>query len=269
MSMVHQHARKIAQRSASRRNPTQRRRGELVRQRIHSRREDEEMGDCMELALIETGTGKSARFFLVSQKNPSIRKLSPNPSPHYTRNDLSSSLIPQKSIARGIPGLPKHLLPFPVEFTFTLSFSSMSAASNHLKAIFASLDIEWQYRPSIATGIGFAKGNVWSRAARRQQYHHQQEKRNADTERRHESMQEDEDEDEDEDEEDEEDEGPKLGFKIQLSQKITMTTLPSLNRDETGNKAGSVVILVRWIKGTDKVLFESLCGMVRSRLIAA
>ena len=61
----------------------------------------------------------------------------------------------------------------------------------------------------------------------------------------------DEDEDEDEDEDDEVDvQSAALGFKIQL-------------RGE-GAVDGTVVV-VRWLKGSDAVLFESFCGMIKRK----
>lgn len=154
-----------------------------------------------------------------------------------------------KSVARGIPGLPKHLLPFPVEYGFTIPLHSLESASNRLNAILNSFHMQWQYRPSLATGIGFASENVWSRSARRRR------KVRKDTNAREGHGSED-----DEDEKDEEDEDgaaslPKLGFKIKLS---------STTQDE---EKSSIRILIRWITGNDSVIFESFCGMLRNQMM--
>ena len=94
------------------------------------------------------------------------------------------------------------------------------------------LDLQWQYQPSLSTGIGRAKSNVWSRAARRKQKNIINEATSAKS-----------------DEED--DEHAILGFKIQI-----------------GAREGGQVIQVRWMQGKDSVLFESFCGMLKRQMIA-
>ena len=86
----------------------------------------------------------------------------------------------------------------------------------------------------MATGVGFAKANVWSRAARRKQ----QQSPIGSTDKDHGMNKES------------EDEGPALGFKIQLRK---------------GNE-GETEVMVRWLQGTDSVLFESFCGMLKRQL---
>ena len=95
------------------------------------------------------------------------------------------------------------------------------------------LDLQWQYQPNLSTGIGCAKSNVWSRAARRKQKHIVDEATNAKSD------------------EEEDDEHPVLGFKIQMS--------PG---------EGGQMIQVRWMQGKDSVLFESFCGMLKRQMIA-
>ena len=102
------------------------------------------------------------------------------------------------------------------------------------------LDIRWQYRPLITTGIGFAKANVWSRAARRSKQNKVDTKPKV--------------QDEDSMDGDEGAEEPALGFKITLG----------LN----GNHS-EVEFLVRWLKGHDSVLFESFCGMLKRQITSA
>ena len=155
-----------------------------------------------------------------------------------------------KSVARGIPGLPKHLLPFPVEYSFTIPVASLEIASKRLNGVFNSLHMQWQYRPSLATGIGFANENIWSRAARRRQMN--REATDAGERRGNEQDEKGEDDD-DEEEEEENAKPPRLGCKIRLS--------PShVEKD-------GVQILIRWIMGNDSVLFESFCGMLRNQMM--
>ena len=89
----------------------------------------------------------------------------------------------------------------------------------------------------MATGVGFAKGNVWSRAARRKQ----QQSPEGSTDRNHDMN------------EEVETTGTALGFKIQL---------------RTGNEGGTE-LMVRWLQGSDSVLFESFCGMLKRQVRAA
>ena len=93
------------------------------------------------------------------------------------------------------------------------------------------LDLQWQYQPSLSTGIGYAKSNVWSRAARRKKWN---------TINKAASMK---------SHEEDEDEDPALGFKIQLSA-----------------EEGRHVMQVRWLQGKDHVLFESFCGMLKGQM---
>ena len=138
-----------------------------------------------------------------------------------------------KDAARGTSTLPKHLLPFPSESPFSVEIS-IEHCSQRLNNTLHALELQWQYRPIMATGVGFANGNVWSRAARRKQQHNPTEP----TDKNH-AMK-----------EDDENEGPKFGFKIQLRK---------------GHETGTEV-MIRWLQGRDSVLFESFCGMVKRQL---
>lgn len=83
------------------------------------------------------------------------------------------------------------------------------------------------------TGVGFAKQNVWSRAARRRQ-------RNEDSHGK--DTVEDNGSDSDE---------AALGFSIQAKQR---------------KSAGHAEVVTRWLKGNDAVLFESFCGMLKRQI---
>lgn len=142
-----------------------------------------------------------------------------------------------KGAARGTSTLPKHLLPFPSETSFNVFEMSIENCSQRLNNTLQSLELRWQYRPIMAAGVGFANGNVWSRAARRKQ----QQSPTDSTDKDHPMN------------EGDEDRGPALGFKIQL-------------RKET---EGGVLLMVRWLQGRDSVLFESFCGMLKRQLKAS
>ena len=123
-------------------------------------------------------------------------------------------------------------MPFPSTFTVTLpGATTVEETARRLNATLEPLDLQWKYRPSMATGVGFARANVWSRAARRQQQKVAAAAAEAD----------------DTDEEDE----PALGFKVQL---------------RLGPKKQETEMAVRWLRGHDSVLFESFCGMLKRQV---
>ncbi|MCJ1223790.1 hypothetical protein MMC12_000433 [Toensbergia leucococca] len=149
-------------------------------------------------------------------------------------------LRPRMDVARAIPGLPKYLLPFPSETIFSISNISIDDTASRVNTLLQNLDLQWQYHSPLATGIGFARQNVWSRAARRQ--------KNQTSSRTGRSATNDDDNkmDEHDDEED-----AALGFKIHLTQ---------------SHEKGAIQIWTRWMSGEESVLFESFCGMLKREL---
>ncbi|KAI4105235.1 MAG: hypothetical protein LQ339_003566 [Xanthoria mediterranea] len=153
---------------------------------------------------------------------------------------------PREDVARGVSGsIPKHLLPFPSEFNFEIPTTSVDLVGSKISALLEGLDLRWRYRSQISTGVGFAKANVWSRAARRQR------KREAvgGGELIEKSDDDDGNDDDDDDDDDEGIEEATLGFKIQLAR---------------GSEV--VAVSIRWLQGVDCVLFESFCGMVKRQM---
>ena len=146
-----------------------------------------------------------------------------------------------KDTARGISTLPKHLLPFPSEYTFSIPNATVDNVASLVNTTLQDLNLRWQYRPSISTGIGFAKENVWSRSARRNRQKkelvaHRQPSHHADAMA--------------EDSEDDDESDSALGFKVQM-------------RWQGNEGADGVEVMLRWVKGQDSVLFESFCGMLK------
>ena len=142
-----------------------------------------------------------------------------------------------QAVSRGTSTLPKHLLPFPSQSTFSTQDTSITTCAERLNHMLQPLDLRWQYRPVMATGVGVAKGNVWSRAARRKQQ--QQNSQSSTSTAREDTM-------------DEEDEEPNLAFKVRL-------------RQESGS---NVEVNLRWMQGKDSVLFESFSGMLKRQMSA-
>lgn len=91
-----------------------------------------------------------------------------------------------------------------------------------------ALDVQWKWKVAIWTGLGRARENVWSRAARRKR-----QREAVDNDRAEDSSSTD------------VDEGVALAFKV--------TVEPAH-------------VEVRWVQGRDNVLFESFCGMLKRTL---
>lgn len=143
------------------------------------------------------------------------------------------SARPTKDVARGIPGLPKKLLPFPSLFAFEAPPSLLDDFYEHLQELFDNKEIEWRFDRITSTAWGWARGNVWSRAARRKTVDKEATGKNRDdgVERPRE---------------------PRFTFRIQLHpEKATSAVLE---------------VDVRWLAGLDTVVFESFCGFVKSKL---
>ncbi|EAA58531.1 hypothetical protein AN6713.2 [Aspergillus nidulans FGSC A4] len=150
---------------------------------------------------------------------------------------------PAVSVARGIksPNYPKHLLPFPSEYTFALPGRSIDEISSAVNTELSSLHISWTWHSDLTTGIGFASTNVWSRQYRRaMKISSGVLDRNLDVDPH----------------------TAALGFRVQLA----MESDTVRTGDETSTEKKEVRVLVRWLKGTDSVLFESFCGMLKRKL---
>ncbi|KAE8360555.1 DUF890 domain protein [Aspergillus caelatus] len=139
-------------------------------------------------------------------------------------------LRPSVDVARSITTFPKHLLPFPSEYVFNIPHGSIDYASQKLDKELASLPLQWLWRNNLAVGVGFALENVWSRQARRKLKGSAGAMQSIDVD----------------------DSRATLGFKVHLRKE--------------GIEEKGVRVLIRWLKGTDSVLFESFCGMVKRKL---
>ena len=141
----------------------------------------------------------------------------------------------RQAVARGIPHLPKHLLPFPSEVTFTIPATTITTTASRLNETVQPLDLSWRYKPQISTGVGIAQKNVWSRSARRKK---QKDFTSPATEVGETSS------------DDEQD--PALVFKIDIRQHVDK----------------EITMTCRWLEGKDPVLFESFCGMLRRQILS-
>jgi 23S rRNA (adenine1618-N6)-methyltransferase len=154
-------------------------------------------------------------------------------------------LRPDLETSRGVSGhgVPKELLPFPSEFNWTIAAkweptAVLARTVEKLKAVMEELPLQWRWKESLFTGVGFSSGDVWSRAARRKQLHKK------DTEEG------------DEDQIGEDVDEMAFGFKV-----IALLVEGNDPVVESGVK-----VTIRWLKGLDSVIFEGFCGMLRRKL---
>ncbi|KKK16290.1 hypothetical protein ARAM_002534 [Aspergillus rambellii] len=136
---------------------------------------------------------------------------------------------PKANVARGIPGFPKHLLPFPSEYTFDISNNFIDDLGKLVDEELSSLHIQWVWRKGLTTGVGFAMENVWSRQYRRKMKTSLTQEKPSINEGKAE-----------------------LGLRVQLIVDPI--------------EAKTVKVIIRWLKGSDSVLFESFCGMLKRKL---
>jgi 23S rRNA (adenine1618-N6)-methyltransferase len=108
-----------------------------------------------------------------------------------------------------------------------------------------ALPLHWTWKPLLSMGVGAAAKNVWSRAARREAARTAESSGNSD----------------DEDEED----GMPFVFKIHV-RKISLDGDEGIEGGGDGKGGRGVEVVIRWLKGSDSVLFESFCGMLRRKV---
>ncbi|KLJ05508.1 hypothetical protein EMPG_11008 [Blastomyces silverae] len=152
--------------------------------------------------------------------------------------------------------IPKHLLPFPPEFTFHCPpCTPLSTTIDAVNSSIAALDVYWCWDSGTCTGLGFARGNAWSRHARRQMKKQAIEKAQTTAgSSAHAEHGEKDSKDNDAKPADfipgKQDKGAEFGFKVSVR----------------GGMEGQVEVTVRWVKGSDAVIFESFCGFLKRKV---
>ncbi len=143
-------------------------------------------------------------------------------------------LKPRNDVARH-GDLVHAVLPQPTAKTIEVPLRSATSAGELIDATLSALDLRWQWRSAVSTGVMETSKNVWSRAARRRKQFDAAEPSSNEVKMT------------DDDDESDEDEPVALAVKIVAS-------------DEK--------VDVRWLRGTDHILFESFCGMLKRALTA-
>ncbi|KAA8611720.1 SAM-dependent methyltransferase [Pyrenophora tritici-repentis] len=132
-------------------------------------------------------------------------------------------LRPNNSHAR-IEKIANEYLPFPTSYTITIPPDANPQDAKHtINTQFSSLDLIWTWDPATSTGIGQASQNVWRRAYRRD-YERKQKEGLVDMKGDSER-------------------------KVEIAFRVIVVDL-----------AREVVL--EWLAGTDRVLWESVCGLV-------
>ncbi|KAJ5758438.1 hypothetical protein N7520_005594 [Penicillium odoratum] len=141
---------------------------------------------------------------------------------------------PAMSIARGIPGFPKHMLPFPADYVFVLpQAKTIDAANAAMDTELASLSWYWTWDQTRSAGVGFARENVWSRQARRKLKLAGQSSVKLSA----------------------------MPMVVELGVRVQSTLVRGQDQETL-----QVQVLISWIQGTDSVLFESFCGMLKKKI---
>ena len=122
------------------------------------------------------------------------------------------------------------VLPPPTAHTIAAPLCSAEICGNRVDAALKDLDVKWQWRTAIATGVMEAKENVWSRAARRKK-------------RFDKNLEEGDEQNEDSDDDDDE----TVGLAVKVVCRVE-------------------AVDVRWLRGADQILFQSLCGLLKRAL---
>ena len=122
------------------------------------------------------------------------------------------------------------VLPPPTAQTIALPLMTAEMAGSRIDTALKDLDVRWQWRPAIATGVMEAKGNTWGRAARRKKKFGREATEDGTSKEEGESEEED---------------------SIAIAVKVVC------KKEE---------VEIRWLRGLDHIMFQSLCGFLKRAL---
>jgi 23S rRNA (adenine1618-N6)-methyltransferase len=145
---------------------------------------------------------------------------------------------PRNDIAR-MEAIANEYLPFPTSYKIPLAADqTLPVAKEAVNKNLGELDLRWEWDATTSTGVGVASQNVWKRAYRRQ--HEKKMKDQAGSGKRidDELMRE-------------------LGDTEEVAIAFRVHVL-----DVDAEIEESARVVVDWLRGSDKVLWESLCGAI-------
>lgn len=129
---------------------------------------------------------------------------------------------------------------WPTEYPILIPKHTKNALADTVNSTLDTLSLDWSFDPKTSTGLGVARGNVWSRHARRKRKLQEMsaetpsssnpvpnEKNVTDLSRSTAAME------------------PEMIFRVSISDDL---------------------VSLRWLKGVDDVLWDSFCGMMRRKL---
>lgn len=125
----------------------------------------------------------------------------------------------------------REILPFPTESHISIGEQAESQAALKIREALRGLELTVRWKEDGQGGLVFAKGNVWSRSARRKRQRQAADAAVEDRTRAELSNHED-------------DSALNAALIVRLEVRPTET-------------------VIRWLKGNDSVLFESFCGMLK------
>ncbi|QSZ34418.1 hypothetical protein DSL72_006010 [Monilinia vaccinii-corymbosi] len=143
---------------------------------------------------------------------------------------------PGMNVSRGCGSLQKSFLPFPAEQLFAVHAYNRAAIATSLHDTLSESMTLWTWDSKTFTGVGFCDHAVWSRKSRRSRQNAGSISRASESHAHDKRSPND----------------MVFGFKISLQE---------LEVDSQGT-----AVTVRWLKGRNHVLFESLCGMIKRNL---
>lgn len=129
----------------------------------------------------------------------------------------------------------KELLPFPTEYSFD-SECKMTVLGTAVHTTMTELELRWDWSSNTMIGTAFSKQNVWSRAARRKK--RREDNMDIDSGLANEIQGD--------------------GNRISYALVVRIKVLAHLHRRK---------VEIRWLQGTDIVLFESFCAMLKRKVL--
>jgi 23S rRNA (adenine1618-N6)-methyltransferase len=126
---------------------------------------------------------------------------------------------------------------WPTEYPILISEHTKNALADTVTSALNALSLDWSFDPKTYTGLGVARGNVWSRHARRKR---KLQEMSAET--------------------------PSSSNAVTAEKIVTDPTAEMEPEMVFRVSISDSLVTLRWLKGVDEVLWDSFCGMMRRKL---